>query len=83
MFMCTCVYLYMLSIYNILLFFTCVQLNKVYKVRDDAIKKCIGEVSDKVKELREQKNKDPDNFDILRSLRKEQTSVSIILFQDI
>jgi len=54
------------------------QLNKVYKVRDDAIKKCIGEVSDKVKELREQKNKDPDNFDILRSLRKEQTSLRLM-----
>ena len=48
-------------------------------MRDDAIKKCIGEVSNKVKELREQKSKDPDNIDVMRNLRKEQTSVSDML----
>ena len=49
-------------------------------MRDDAIKKCIEEVSDKVKGLREEKSKDPDNFDISRKLRKEQTSVRIFCF---
>ena len=58
-------------------------MNKVYKVRDDAIKKCIGEVSEKVKELQDRKQKDPDNFDVMRNLRKEQTSVSMKTFYEI
>ncbi|XP_065057134.1 protein MIX23-like [Rhopilema esculentum] len=54
------------------------QLKKVYQTRDDAIKGCIAEVSERVKNLREQKNKDPDNFDIMKKLRKEQTCLRLM-----
>ena len=46
-------------------------------MRDQAIKRCIEEVSENVKTLREQRDKDPDNYDAMKKLRKEQTSVSI------
>ena len=61
----------------ILAIFVLFQLNKAYTVRDTAIKKCIEEVSVRVKDLNMQKNNDPDNFEVLRNLRKEQTSVRV------
>eukprot|EP00794_Sanderia_malayensis_P000443 gene443-1084_t len=54
------------------------QLNDVYKIRDAAIRNCIETVSSKVKQLREQRDKDPDNFEIMKQLRKEQTSLRLM-----
>ncbi len=49
----------------------------MYSIRDNAIKDCIAKVSDNVKDLREKRDKDPDNFEVIKQLRKEQTSVSL------
>lgn len=54
------------------------QLLGGYKTRDQAIKKCITLVSENAKQLREKNEKNPDDFQIMKDLRKEQTKVSIL-----
>ena len=49
-----------------------------YKTRDQAIKKCITEVSENTKQLREETEKNPENGQIMRNLKKEQTKVTAI-----
>jgi len=51
------------------------QLLGGYKTRDQAIKKCITLVSENAKQLREKNEKNPDDFQIMKDLRKEQTKV--------
>lgn len=54
------------------------QLLGGYKTRDQAIKKCITLVSENAKQLREKNEKNPDDFEIMKDLRKEQTKVRIM-----
>eukprot|EP00112_Aurelia_sp_Birch-Aquarium-sp1_P021358 Seg5736.2 transcript_id=Seg5736.2/GoldUCD/mRNA.D3Y31 product="Coiled-coil domain-containing protein 58" protein_id=Seg5736.2/GoldUCD/D3Y31 len=54
------------------------QLKEVYSMRDQAIKRCIEEVSGNIKNLREQREKDPDNYDTMKNIRKEQTSLRLM-----
>lgn len=54
------------------------QLLSGYKTRDQAIKKCITLVSENAKQLRERNEKNPDDFQIMKDLRKEQTKVKIM-----
>ena len=54
------------------------QLLGGYKTRDQAIKKCITLVSENAKQLREKNEKNPDDFQIMKDLRKEQTKVRIM-----
>lgn len=43
--------------------------------RQKTIKNCVEEASKEVQLLKERKNGDPDNFEILKELRKVQTKV--------
>lgn len=54
------------------------QLLGGYKTRDQAIKKCITLVSENAKQLREKNEKNPDDFQVMKDLRKEQTKVRIM-----
>ncbi|XP_058951968.1 protein MIX23 [Pocillopora verrucosa] len=49
-----------------------------YKTRDQAIKKCITEVSENTKQLREETEKNPENGQIMRNLKKEQTKLRLM-----
>lgn len=48
--------------------------------RDKAIKSCIGQTSELVGRLREERAKDSDNLALIKQLRKEQTKVSFSLW---
>ncbi|XP_069700551.1 protein MIX23 [Periplaneta americana] len=54
------------------------QLKKNYDSRESAIKRCITLSGDKVRSLREQKQKKSDDPAILKSLRKEQTELRLL-----
>ena len=43
--------------------------------REHAIKRCISQASGVVQELRKKKEADPDNIEVLKHLRKEQSRV--------
>ncbi|KAJ7394223.1 Coiled-coil domain-containing protein 58 [Desmophyllum pertusum] len=49
-----------------------------YKTRDQAIKKCITLVSENTKQLRETNDKRPDDFQVMKDLRKEQTKLRLM-----
>ena len=57
------------------------QLLSGYKTREQAIKKCINVVSENTKQLQEQRLKDPDNFQVMKDLRKEQTKVVLTVLK--
>lgn len=46
-----------------------------YNSREKAIKTCINVVSNTIDKLHEAKKLAPDNFDLLKKLREEQTKV--------
>ncbi|KAK6299444.1 hypothetical protein J4Q44_G00294770 [Coregonus suidteri] len=46
--------------------------------RDRAIKTCIGQTSEVVDQLREQRAKDGDNMTTIKLLRKEQTKLKLM-----
>jgi hypothetical protein len=52
------------------------QLKKNYDNRESAIKRCITICADRVRGLKEQREKN-NNSDLLKTLRKEQTKVVI------
>ncbi|XP_059165833.1 protein MIX23-like isoform X2 [Physella acuta] len=49
-----------------------------YDQRDQSIRHCIELVTDDVKKLRQKKLDAPDDVEILRSLRKEQTKLKLM-----
>lgn len=49
-----------------------------YDQRDKSIRHCIELVNDDVKKLRQRKLDAPDDVDILRALRKEQTKLRLM-----
>lgn len=49
-----------------------------YMTRDQAIKKCITVVSENTKQLREETEKNPENGQIMRNLKKEQTKLRLM-----
>ena len=62
------------TLYPVIIF--CVlQLIQSYEERDRAIKYCLTTVSDSVENLKAKRQSDPDNIDVVKSLRKEQTKV--------
>lgn len=54
------------------------QLQESYNSREKAIKKCINVVSNSIDKLHEEKNRDPDNFEIMKELKKEQTQLRLM-----
>ena len=54
------------------------QLQSLYQGRQTSIQKCINEVTSKVQELREIRNKDPSNETVAKQLRKMQTNLRLI-----
>lgn len=50
-------------------------MEEAYKQREVAIKKCISVASEDVNKLRTLKMNNPDDGDILKKLRKNQTKV--------
>ena len=54
------------------------QLFAGYKTREQAIKKCINEVTQNAQKLRDRRDKNSDDTDLMRDLRKEQTKVTKI-----
>ena len=55
------------------------QLEQAYSSREAAIKKCISQVSGDVNNLRVAKSNYPDDTNVLKKLRKEQTKVWLLL----
>ncbi|XP_064473317.1 protein MIX23-like [Ornithodoros turicata] len=49
-----------------------------YSQREKAIKQCLQFSSDRVHNLKEERSKDPDNLDVLKRLRKEQTQLRLM-----
>ena len=53
------------------------QLLQGYKTRDNAIKGCITEVSERIKTLQQQRDRDPDDIELIKNIRKHQTRVRV------
>ncbi|GFY63795.1 coiled-coil domain-containing protein 58 [Trichonephila inaurata madagascariensis] len=54
------------------------QLLESYEKREKAIKNCIGETSRDVQTLKDKRTNDPDNFELLKELRKVQTKFRLM-----
>ncbi|XP_033102665.1 coiled-coil domain-containing protein 58-like [Anneissia japonica] len=54
------------------------ELMSAYDTRDRAIKRCIREVSASVNTQRSAREKSPDDFQIIKDLRKEQTKLRLL-----
>ncbi|XP_071955731.1 protein MIX23-like [Antedon mediterranea] len=54
------------------------ELMSAYDTRDKAIKRCIKEVSGKTNDLRSARDKSPDDFYVIKDLRKEQTKLRLL-----
>ncbi|XP_070189639.1 protein MIX23-like isoform X2 [Littorina saxatilis] len=54
------------------------ELEESYMSREKAIKKCISKVSEDVNKLRVAKMANPDDGDILKTLRKNQTKLRLM-----
>merc|ERR1719286_104025 len=54
------------------------ELENAYSSREKAIKTCITKVSGDVSKLREAKLANPDDVDVLKALRKEQTKLRLM-----
>ena len=55
---------------------SCCKVEESYRQRESAIKSCIGQVASNVDHLRQLKQMNSDDVDIVKKLRKEQTKVS-------
>lgn len=53
------------------------QLDDGNKKREKTIKECISVATERVKKLKEEREKDSDNREVSKALRSEQTKVSI------
>lgn len=60
-------------------FLTLYQLLAGYQTREQAIKRCINTVNENTQQLRERRDKNPDDYYAMRDLRKEQTKVRIVV----
>ncbi|XP_031552731.1 coiled-coil domain-containing protein 58-like [Actinia tenebrosa] len=49
-----------------------------FKSRENAIKRCIHEVSNNIKSIKEQREANPDDFDLSKRLRSEQTKLRLM-----
>ncbi|KAG8189424.1 hypothetical protein JTE90_020238 [Oedothorax gibbosus] len=54
------------------------QLLQSYEQRESSIKSCIAETSNQVQTLKDQRVNDPDNFQLLKDLRKAQTKFRLM-----
>lgn len=54
------------------------QIDDSHKKREKAIKDCISVATERVKKLKEEREKNSDNRDTLKALRAEQTKVSTL-----
>jgi len=54
------------------------QLLKSYNDRDSLLKGCIAQSSERVRRVKERKDAEPDNPQVLKSLRKEQTHLRLM-----
>jgi len=54
------------------------EMQAAYTSREESIRHCIEKVGKEVKVLSKQKLEDPDNFDVLKALRKEQTKLRLM-----
>ena len=58
---------------------TLFQLQTNYKHRDSAIQKCISIGADRLKNLKQEHQKDFDNISLLKQLKAEQTKVTMVI----
>ncbi|XP_015777645.1 PREDICTED: coiled-coil domain-containing protein 58-like [Acropora digitifera] len=49
-----------------------------YQTREQAIKRCINTVNENTQQLRERRDKNPDDYYAMRDLRKEQTKLRLM-----
>ncbi|RWS24032.1 coiled-coil domain-containing protein 58-like protein [Leptotrombidium deliense] len=54
------------------------QLLKSYNTREVVIKKCIELTSEELKELKESRNKEPNNLEVLKKLKNQQTKLRLM-----
>ncbi|KAK7790849.1 hypothetical protein R5R35_010723 [Gryllus longicercus] len=54
------------------------QLKGSYEKRETSIKTCITQVANKVRELKTEREKKPDDIGLLKHLRKEQTKLRLL-----
>ncbi|XP_063985922.1 protein MIX23 [Diachasmimorpha longicaudata] len=54
------------------------QIQSGHSQREIAIKKCLNTSRDKVKQLKDQKDNDPNNILLLKNLRKEQNTLRML-----
>ncbi|KAH9408681.1 Coiled-coil domain-containing protein 58, partial [Tyrophagus putrescentiae] len=54
------------------------QLNAAHQSRENAIKKCIVSVSERVHNLRKQRDEDGDNLQVTKELKKEQNKLRMM-----
>jgi len=54
------------------------QLRSAYASRDSAIKRCVSDTQKKVEEMRKLHESDPNNTDLLKRLRKIQSSLRLL-----
>ncbi|CAL1300551.1 unnamed protein product [Larinioides sclopetarius] len=54
------------------------QLLQSYEKRESVIKSCIGEADKEVRGLKDKRVNDPDNFELLKQLRKVQTKFRLL-----
>jgi len=52
------------------------QLLQANKTRENAIKHCIHEMSNNIRSIKEKRETDPDNYELMKKLSSEQTKVS-------
>lgn len=67
---CCCFFFFFLTLY---------QLLAGYQTREQAIKRCINTVNENTQQLRERRDKNPDDYYAMKDLRKEQTKVRIVV----
>jgi hypothetical protein len=54
------------------------QLLEGYKSRENAIKRCIHEVSNNIRSIKDQRDVHPDDSELSKQLRSEQTKVNML-----
>lgn len=54
------------------------QIQSGHAQREIAIKKCLNTVRDRVKELKQQRDTDKEDFTVIKNLRKEQSTLRLL-----
>lgn len=63
---------------HLLKFDSAIQLQSNYTSREQKIKQCIDVLASEVRSLKQEKDSRPDNIQLLKHLRREQTSLRLL-----